>query len=202
MILNRRLRVYDYHLKLKPRIEKIRSLEGYYVLSSKEPLFQLYQLAKSKLSFSRWLHKAKQFQPDEVAKIVKRHKESAITVKFSCSYNDILRMSDTPHFKTCAVPHHFGRHCPGEILKDSRSAIIFSPDRSGKMNGRVIVRLNEDNRFHIMRCYGILKFDIVKFFLESLGFGVEEYENDTVVYYDFLRLNSIREYQVKQRMTN
>lgn len=183
MSLDRRLKTYGYHLKLRPRCKELRNIEGYHVLSSNNKLYTEFQRVESKLSFSRWLLKAKHLLPDEVSRVCKEVSESSTVVKLSCRYNDILRMADTKHFRSCVAPGQLGAGCPRRILLDERAALIYHRDKAGKFQGRCVFRLMEDGTVQVLRCYGTVQFDAVQRLLLSLGFAVSPVMEDTVVFF-------------------
>lgn len=181
-MLEARLKEYKSRSRLVPRNRELLELERWYTLSSNDPEFLRYQKSGSKLSFSRWLLKARGLDTNEVARLCKKVAESEIQVKVSCRFNDIFRMADTPHFKSCCAPGLLGDRTPSKIAQDPTAAIIYTPDKAGKFKGRAIFTLRS-GEIKILRCYGVFKFDLLKPFFESLGFRVNPSTDDTVIYF-------------------
>jgi len=201
-MLTERMRIYGDNSRV-PRIAQLRELEGWYEIGKPMPLYLEYASAQSKLKFSRWLKDKKHFPDSEISKIVKQHEEqSNKKIKLSCRFNDIMRMSETRHFNSCAKARDFGCRTPGRICRDPRAAIIFLPDKSGKFFGRAVFRLMEDDTVQLMRCYNLNSNDLKELF-RRLGFAVRSYvgweggqlaptEEDTVEFYTRHRLDGKR----------
>jgi hypothetical protein len=195
-MFEQRMKEYEYTFKPVPRSAAIRALEGYYTLPPSDYLYREYLRSKSKLSFSRWLLKTKLFNPNEVAKICKKVAESSRSVKISGRFNDILRMSSTKHFNTCARPGGLGKFCPQGILLDPNAGIIYDRDNSGQYLGRIIFRIKDNGEIQLFRPYGTVTAELARRLLEQLGYKVCPCLEDTVIYYNELHYNELRRLQL------
>ena len=94
-------------------------------------------------------------------------------------------------FTSCLAVNHSRSDIPKYICEDRYSALLYTPDKSGKFLGRCVIRI-QNNIVRIMRPYGIYNFSIVKQFLESINLQIDEVTSysswsDTAVYYGRLR---------------
>ena len=63
--------------------------------------------------------------------------------KVSCRFNDLLRCGDTKHFISCFAPKGEWSGEPFARLYDPRWAVAFLTDRSGAIQARSLLRLND-----------------------------------------------------------
>lgn len=177
-------KVYRTNLNFRNRDALLISKSGRYCFSyidekSKEgSLLSEFKNSNSKLSFFRWLIKSKKMDNNDVSSICKVVTESKQEIIFSCRFNDFARMSMTRHFLACTRPDFVGRNSVLSCLINNQFAIIFFPDRSGKMKWRVIVKLVNDKNLLVFKSYGNISNDLIRKFLESLGFTVDFAERD------------------------
>jgi hypothetical protein len=141
-MISTRAKEYSYsHLKLVSRLPELRALEGWYELPRTKSFLEIqYELTESKLKFSRWLL-SKGYSEAFVAAECRRIAEQKQKVKLSCRFNDILRLSSTPHFRSCLRATRCGRTvvAPARICGDPRSCLLYVPDEAGHFKGRAIL---------------------------------------------------------------
>lgn len=183
-MLEARLKQYRSHVKLLNRNGDLLSMEGWYKVYSDNPYYVRYLKSGSKLSFSRWLSKSERLQDIAVSQISKRVTAENLDLKISCRFNDLLRLADTPHFKSCLHPDKIGRDYLPLILRDPTAAIIYTPDRSGKFLGRAIFTLRAGT-IKILKVYGVLTHrTLVRFFEKQFPkHHVDPISDDTILYF-------------------
>ena len=183
-MLEARLKEYRSHVKLVTRNTELLSMEGWYQVYSDNPYYVRYLKSGSELSFSRWLLKSEGLQNIAVSQISKRVTAENLDVKISCRFNDLLRLADTPHYKTCLDPNKIGRDILPSILRDPTAAIIYTPDKSGKFLGRAIFTLRA-NKIKVLKVYGVLTHrTLVRFFEKQFPqYSVDPISEDTVLYF-------------------
>lgn len=183
-MLEARLKQYRSHVKLLNRNGDLLSMEGWYKVYSDNPYYVRYLKSGSKLSFSRWLSKSERLQDIAVSQISKRVTAENLDLKISCRFNDLLRLADTPHFKSCLDPNKIGRDYLPLILRDPTAAIIYTPDKAGKFLGRAIFTLRAGT-IKILKVYGVLTHrTLVRFFEKQFPkHHVDPFSDDTVLYF-------------------
>lgn len=190
-MLEARLKQYRSHVKLLNRNGDLLSMEGWYKVYSDNPYYVRYLKSGSKLSFSRWLSKSERLQDIAVSQISKRVTAENLDLKISCRFNDLLRLADTPHFKSCLDPNKIGRDYLPLILRDPTAAIIYTPDKAGKFLGRAMFTLRMNRAYanpatiKILKVYGVLTHrTLVRFFERQFPqYSVDPISDDTVLYF-------------------
>lgn len=121
-----------------------------------------YLDSKSTLKFTRWLLRFKGLSNAEVSEIGKQL-TAVQSAKFSCRHNDLLRLGDTDHYKSCMATTKSLQQL--HYLADPDIALVYIPDSAGKFLWRVLVRLVHDTRgtlsLVLYRQYGNAPFDAV-----------------------------------------
>lgn len=156
--------------KFTPRYDRIRWLEGWYQHTPKGMLEDEWKASGTRLSYSRWLFKNKGWTSDAVSREIKR--TAAYSIKFTTKYNDLLRMSDTPHFISCL--HHMGMCCfdMRKVLTDPRVGMFYRPDKSGKIMGRVVVVFTSVAEADLLIPYGDISTESCVSVLRDKGYVV------------------------------
>lgn len=147
MSLKKRLKSYTGNkVNLRSRHSFLRNLEGWYSIKlinkKTETLFKEYNSFNTTLKFTRWLCREKGFSSDEASII---GKEKTYSLKISCNFSDILRISETHHYGTCFSPRGSRRVNLIKILADPDMCLVFIPDKSGKFQWRCFLRLVIEN---------------------------------------------------------
>lgn len=175
---------------LVPRDVTVRSLVGWYKLE--HPMLKKHRQSGTKLKLSRWLvtEGYSQLGAEQLTKVIK---EYSVDVKILDSFNDIYRMSTSPHFTACTQPNGCGNYVPNLICQDVYSGIVYAPDKAGHFLGRAIFRLI-GGEVKIFRCYGTLKFEQLRDLFASLKLAVNPVMDDTVVFYSNLQHRKIAEH--------
>lgn len=198
-MLEVRLKQYHSHVKLIARNSDLLNMEGWYKVYSDNPYYVRYLKSGSSLSFSRWLLKSERLHDIAVSQISKRVAAENLDVKISCRFNDLLRLADSPHYKSCLDPNKIGRDYLPLILRDPTAAIIYTPDRAGKFLGRAIFTLRASKtvphklngqtlytyNIKILKVYGVLTHrTLVRFFETQFPkYTVDPFSDDTVIYF-------------------
>lgn len=146
---------YFYRLKKIPNIRglpidvrtrhvKLLEMEGWYNATPQLPplyeyYYKQYKESKCKLKFTRWLLRNTLLEEKQVSAIGKMLVQTSF--KLSCRHNDFLRLSDTPHFKSCLKDNNFYGRQRLHFLSDPDMALLYIPDASGKFVWRCLIRL-------------------------------------------------------------
>ena len=122
----------------------LQSLEGWYdasLLSTKWGKFvRLFQESGSPMKMSRWLVRNEHLTEIEAASLMKEIEPTRF--KFSCRHNDLLRLGETEHYKSCLnVAWGSWGHQMLPYLSDPCLAVVFIPDEKGDFKWRALVRL-------------------------------------------------------------
>jgi hypothetical protein len=133
------------------------AIEGWYEVASTlsgqtVELYERYLQSGSTLKFTRWLARNGS-SPAEVSAIGKQLKP--VSVKVSCRHNDLVRLADTGHYKSCMAGDMGVQQI--HYLADPDIAVVFLPDAAGKFMWRSLLRLvMEGDKFALVhyRIYG------------------------------------------------
>ena len=129
---------------VRPRSERLKQIEGWYdvvgIPDQIADLHQEYLQSGVSLKFTRWLLR-KGLTQTEVSAIGKLL--TTVSVKISCKHNDLVRLGDTYHYKSCLKMSYAGQQL--QYLADPDIAVAFILDESGKFVWRVVLRLVQDN---------------------------------------------------------
>ncbi len=132
----------DKQIDIRPRHPKLMELEGWYdtniiLRDDYATWYQRYLDSGSRQKPTRWLS---QHMPESF--VSEFGKKLVITrFKLSCRHNDMIRLDETPHYKTCMnKAYSFGRQ-QLRYLGDPDIALIYVPDAAGKFVWRALVRL-------------------------------------------------------------
>jgi len=152
------------------RVDFLREIEGeydYFSVDRSDPLYDslfirakldgedIDEVLKSRLykriRLGRFMSTDLGFDNDRVSDFL----NSVRVAKFrlSCRYNDLLRVAETPHYKTC-MSNWRGIQLLRD-LADQDMCIIFEPDASGKMRCRMFARLLLDGNNTVLGFYRI-----------------------------------------------
>lgn len=135
-------------LDLRRRHPKLRSLEGWYNASPllSRRFHQLYNQFlelkiqnKTQLKFTKWLNRNSNLNIADIQEVGINIKKTKF--KISCDYNDILRVIESPHYKTCFNENIDKAKQLLKYLSDPDIAVIYVPDTAGHMKWRAFVRL-------------------------------------------------------------
>jgi len=161
-------------VKFKQRVKQLRVFEGWYPITyfnRKHPVYMNIRLMKefgneslSDKNIVRKYYKGMRLgkylinklgqDSDMVADFMAYIQTESI--KLSCRYNDILRVADTPHYRTC-----MGSWRGIQLLRnlaDPDMCVIYLPDKAGNMRcrcfGRLLLNKNNDTVLGLYRVYG------------------------------------------------
>ncbi len=135
-------------LDIRERHPVLKKLEGWFEIASNIPsevldYFNEYKSSGSTLKFTRWLTRVKKLDNAVVSEIGKALVTT--TAKFSCQHNDLIRLGDTQHYKSCmSNPLGFGKQ-QLLYLSDPDIALLYVPDAAGKFVWRCLIRLAYSN---------------------------------------------------------
>lgn len=131
-------------LDMRQRHRVLQSIEGWYSVptmfdQSVAALHDEYLQSGSALKFTRWLVRIKKLDNDFVTDVGK--KTYATSVKVSCNLNDLIRLGDTTHYKSC-MRNSLGMGRQQLLyLSDPDIALAYVPDPAGKYAWRTLLRL-------------------------------------------------------------
>ena len=144
-------------IDIRPRHKVLQSISGWYntdvdydVLPSwARRLYSDYVDSGSSLKFTRWLLKNEYCTETDTSRIGTLLQP--VSFKISCKYNDLLRLADTKHYKSCFSGWRGAQQL--RYLADPDIAVIYVPDKSGKFVWRALLRLvvNIDNKYCLLR---------------------------------------------------
>jgi len=158
-------------IEVVKRHQLLRDLEGIYqfqTFDTTDPIYQhllkvygeqLLGILRTKLlggiRLGRALIDREHFYPSDVSRFISTLRASEF--RLSCRFSDLLRVAETPHYKTCMTDWRGTQLLRN--LADRDVAVIFEPDASGKMRSRAFVRLlrreGDQNTFlGVYRVYG------------------------------------------------
>lgn len=132
---------------IRDRAKTLLAIEGWYeVVGGLEGemlgLHSEYLASNSAMKFTRWLTR-RGVDQSEVSNVGQQMVHAS--VKFSCGHNDLMRLADTQHYKSCM---RVGSPAGGQqlhYLADPDMALIFIPDAAGKYKWRALIRLVNDD---------------------------------------------------------
>lgn len=135
-----------------------------------------YVESKSTLKFTRWLLRFKYLSPADVSEIGKQLTDP-VAAKFSCRHNDLVRLADTRHYKSCMAKTKSLQQL--HYLADPDIAVVFIPDSAGKFLWRALVRLVHNDKGELSlvlyRRYGNASFQaVVKALKAKTGMPIYE----------------------------
>jgi hypothetical protein len=137
----------DKKVDLRPRHSILQAMENWYHASPVIPkeyeiLIEKYKESKSRLSLTRWAIR-NMYLDEAGASRLGSFLSGSFSFKLSCRFNDLLRLSDTPHFKSCFdYDSEFFRGA--QMFKysaDPDIAVVYVPDKSGKFLWRALIRI-------------------------------------------------------------
>ena len=144
MVKRRRLKD-DRKLDVRKRHSVLMNMEGWYdaftdYTSLPEPfatLYREYVSSGSSLKFTRWCSRNNLIEPSMISKLGKMLEP--VRFKLSCRHNDLLRLADTRHYKSCFTGWRGVQQL--RYLADPDIGVVFVPDASGKFMWRSVCRL-------------------------------------------------------------
>ena len=144
-------------IDVRPRNKKLLSLEGWYTAKvgletlphEYNKLVKEYKGRPRSVSFTKWLSKSKKLENEVISETGKLL--MSVTFKLSCRHKDLLRLSETKHYRSC-----FNRWRGVQQLRflaDPDIGVLYVPDASGKYLWRTLVRLMLHNSKHVLLTY-------------------------------------------------
>lgn len=129
---------------IRERNPALLALEGWYDVvtllnSGVADLYTEYKSSGSTLKFTRWLSRFKKLDNAVVSEIGRSMVETS--VKLSCRHNDLLRLGETQHYKSCMSNLKANGRQQLQYLADPDIAVLFSKDAAGKYVWRCLLRL-------------------------------------------------------------
>jgi hypothetical protein len=132
-------------LDVRPRHKKLLEIEGWYEAPFQRDLvpadllnaYDLWAAEGGRTKFTRWLLRRGRIddkRASELGKVLK-----PINFKLSCRHNDLLRLAETEHYRSCFASWRGAQQL--RYLADPDIAIVFVPDKAGKFLWRALVRL-------------------------------------------------------------
>lgn len=155
MLKQRLAKISKVKTDIRSRHSKLQEIEGWYkteiiIPFYLQPTYQRYLESKSTLKFTRWLLRNTNYTEGEVSEIGKKLKGHDF--KISCRHNDLIRLGDTPHYRTCMADSKAFQQV--HYLVDPDVAIAYVSDAAGKFVWRALLRLvcDVDGSFALF-CY-------------------------------------------------
>lgn len=142
-------------LDIRDRHSKLLELEGWYETDTTLPneykqYYTNYVASGSRLKFTRWL--ARQNVDANLLSQLGKYLTTT-SFKFSCRHNDLIRLGDTPHYKSCMSNIKGGQQL--HYLADPDVAVVFVPDAAGKFIWRCLVRLTKTAKGYVLIAYRV-----------------------------------------------
>ena len=143
----------DKKVDLRPRHSILQAMEKWYQANPTTPkeyqhLIKLYEESGSRLSLTRWAIRNLYLDEASASKLG-NFLAGKFSFKISCRFNDLLRLSDTPHFGSCFAYDSkvFRGTQMFKYVADPDVAVVYVPDKSGKFLWRALIRLcvSKDN---------------------------------------------------------
>jgi len=148
------------HLDIRTRHKELIKLEGWYkVIFSIEDVIlpehiQSYKNSGSSMKITRWLLRKGIINKAQASEYGKQL-NNKIDFKLSCRYNDLLRLAETKHYKSC-FSGNLGKQ-QLHFLSDPDVALLYVPDKSGKYLWRRLVRLMMEDKPPYNYCLFVYK---------------------------------------------
>lgn len=133
-------------IDIRPRHPRLMNMEGWYniipAIRDVIPpnLFSVldeYEKTSKRTKFTKWALRSSLITQEQASEI--GNYLEPFRFKFSCRHNDLLRLSDTIHYRSCFDKWRGSQQL--RYLADPDIAIVFIPDKAGKYIWRTLVRL-------------------------------------------------------------
>jgi hypothetical protein len=148
-----RTKSFPKHTDFRARHPHLLNVEGWFESQANIPdwaitYFQAWEQTDRRLKFTRYLTR----NGVDAGKISTLGQALVpVTVKLSCRHRDLLRLAETPHYKSCFSETNRGQLT--HFLADPDVAVVYSPDAAGKFVWRALVRLVHDNQHWALVLY-------------------------------------------------
>ena len=153
-------------LDIRRRHATLREVEGWYTATPcmgdmitdyvMRANYESYKEHNSDMRFTRWLARKGMATPKELSALGKLLGKP-FSFKVSCRHNDLLRLPDTTHYRTCFDGWRGGQQL--RYLSDTDLAIVYVPDSRGDFKWRSLIRLvllpdSDEYGWILYRSYG------------------------------------------------
>ena len=144
----------DIRLDVRQRHPSLLRLEGWYEASMKPvdlpspfcEAHRFYVESGARLKFTRWCARNRVLTQPQIALLGQLLEP--VTFKVSCRHNDLLRLADTKHYKSCFSGWRGKQQL--RYLSDPDIGVVFVPDASGKFLWRALCRLVRHDEGHAL----------------------------------------------------
>jgi hypothetical protein len=138
-------------LDVKGRHPSLASVEGWYQVDADlnglpvkyKPLVKQYVESGDRMKFTRWLAKHELLTQKELVELGPLLKP--VDFKISCRHNDLLRLAETSHYKSCFKNWRGVQQL--RYLADPDIGVVYVPDKAGKFVWRALIRLMQDPNY-------------------------------------------------------
>jgi hypothetical protein len=139
-----------HYADIRPRHSALLALEGWYetdiIIPPKyEEMYAEYLASGSKLKVTRWALWKKKLSDSEASEL--GNNMATVKFKFSCRHHDLLRLSETNHYKSCMNGIWNGQQ-QLQYLSDPDMAVVYIMDKAGKFSWRALVRLVYEESYY------------------------------------------------------
>lgn len=131
-------------IDIRERHSFLRRLEGWYDAPPYLPkdykyLWWEYRKSQSTLKFTRWLARNNKLDNKALSKLGKTL--TSFSFKVSINHKDLLRLADSPHYRTCYRNLKLNGRQMFYYLSDPDVCVIYVPDKAGHFKWRCIARV-------------------------------------------------------------